>query len=157
MKEPKQDSRVTASKEEIEIFFAFAGTNENKDMKEMLEENPSLVHAKDEQGDTALYGAIAMGRKEDLETAKILMAYGADPKESKVGRALQFDMDPHIANEMAKITIGVDLNTHSNALKQADKLISKSQKYNAKYSNDSLSPLPTPKMSTPTRSRRNSI
>ena len=157
MEKPKQDKKVKASQEEIEMFFVFVAANENKDMKEMLEENPSLVYAKDEQGDTALYNAVAMGKKENLETAKILMEHGADPKESKVGIALQFDMDPHIRNEMAKITLGVDLNNYSNTLKQADIIISKSKKYNAQISSDSLSPSLTPIKSTPNRGRRNSI
>ena len=128
-----QDSRVKADQEEIDIFFAFAGANENTDMQEMLEENSTLVYATDEQGDTALYGAISMGREADLETARILMEHGADIQQSRVGRALQFDMDPHIANEMAIITLGVNLNNHSNAVAASSSTLAASQSYNNRY------------------------
>lgn len=161
MEKPKQDKKVKANQEEIDIFFGYVcsenkTTEDFKEIKEMLKEQPSLVHSKTKNGNTALYLIISMGRKEDLETAKILMAHGADPKESKVGRALQFDMDPYIRNEMAKITLGVDLNTHSNVLKEADKLIAKSQKYNAQLKSN-IHPSPTPTNSAANRNRGNYI
>ena len=116
-----QDPRVKASTDDIEDFFSFVAANEKELVIEMLEENQTLVYARDEDGDTALYCKVGRGREEDLETAEILMAYGAEPNESRVGRALQLIDDPYILHRMAAI-VGIDIEykNSNNIIEQAE-------------------------------------
>ena len=110
----KQNSRVTANKEDIEAFHVFVTGNAHADIVEMLEENPTLVYSKDEHGHTALYYAAATGGSANEETAKILMAYRAEVKEANIGEALQLIDDPFMMQDMARIVIsGIQFKDYS--------------------------------------------
>lgn len=134
-----QDPRVEASQDEINTFFGYIANKEDEkktteDFEEielMLQEQPSLVYATTNLGNTALYIAISRGREEDLETARIIMQYEPDLQQSRVGRALQSDMEPHIRDQMARIVLGDSyVSPHSNALENADSTIAESKAYN---------------------------
>ena len=123
-----QDPRVKATKEEIEEFFVYIAGNEEALIIEMLDENPTLVYAKDEQGDTALYNTIIIGTEESLSIMNILIQRGVDINQSRIGEALQFNMEPDIRYQMAKM-VGINL---KNVLDDADDTIKASKAYNKK-------------------------
>jgi hypothetical protein len=78
MKNKSVPKLTAAEQEEIDNFFMYVAGCRHNTIKAMLEKNPNLVHAIDEIGDTALNAAAGSGTREDLETVKILMSYGAD-------------------------------------------------------------------------------
>jgi len=126
---PKQDSRVTADEEDIEGFHIFVASNAHADIEEMLEENPTLVYARDEHGNTALYYAVAGGREANLETARILMNHGAEPlalnpQGRNVGWAIQLIDDLHIQGQMGRI-VGIHFNDYS----RSNGALERSQEY----------------------------
>ena len=111
---PKQDSRVQAEQEDIEDFHILVTGNHHSQIIDILEENPTLIYSIDEHCHTALYYAAATGGPANIETARILMAHGAEPQNSNVGEALQLIDDPFMMQDMARIVVpGIQFNDYS--------------------------------------------
>jgi hypothetical protein len=124
-----QDPRVTEeSLEYVDMFFEYVAGNCITELSELLDLLPDLIYARDQNENTALYCTVGMGKEEGLETARILMAHGAEPDASNVGIALQLIDEPHILHEMAKI-MGINLNVHSNALRESDNAVANARAY----------------------------
>ena len=119
-----QDPRVTEeSLEYVDMFFGYVAGNCITELSELLDLLPDLIYARDKDGDTALYCKVGRGREEDLKTAQILMAYGAEPDKSNVGIALQLIDDPYILHRMAAI-VGIDIK-----YKNSDNIIEQAEAY----------------------------
>jgi hypothetical protein len=112
---PKQDPRVTPDAlEAIEDFFISLARRNNAQVKKALELDPTLIYARDENGNTALNGLILSGTRESLETARVVISaarvqgFEADVKlKSNQGadceRALKTIKDPGLRGEFTNL------------------------------------------------------
>ena len=115
-----QDPRLTEDALEcVEMFFQCVAANSHDQITEFLELEPTLAYARDEDGDTALYYATARGREANIETARILMAHGAEPGPSNVGTSLQLIADLDMMRQMAEV-VGIHIPVHHSSAYTTD-------------------------------------
>lgn len=75
----QQHPSVKANEEDIEEFLSYVIQHDNQFVIDMLEENPTLINAVSERGDTAVNFLITKNSGEEhLETLRILMRYNPD-------------------------------------------------------------------------------
>jgi hypothetical protein len=78
MKNKSVPKLTAAEQAKVQEFFGAVAACDHQEIRDFLTQYPNLVHAINKIGDTALNAAAGSGTREDLETVKILMSYGAD-------------------------------------------------------------------------------
>lgn len=104
-----QDSRMTEdAKDAVEEFFISVANNNNEEVREFLELEPTLIYARDENGSTAIHCLIVMGRPADLATLRAILEVAQQNNVLPDYRLP--DNDGHNAYQMLQVHAGQELN-----------------------------------------------